>query len=124
MRLIKFRIWDEIERKMHYSAFNVSFSGSNSGEVVDAGWRDPSKNFGIRCILMQYIGIKDKNGREIYEGDVVKSSAAFTLQKVEWGDFHSGFIFCGGSFIKTSCPNCYTNEIIGNVYENPELIKE
>ena len=122
MREIRFRAWIKGENRMS-NRVNVysdgSFACAEMGEVTSI----PDG------ILMQYTGLKDKNGREIYEGDIVKLSNAsyLTNYKVRFG---------GGQW------ECYTPDdgrgdpnteelygwnyhgwvtVIGNIYENPEL---
>lgn len=74
--------------------------------------------------LMQYTGLKDKNGKEIYEGDIVQTHTK-EFAKV---------VFQNGCFMWDNAPLCYDEEwefaktekwaeIIGNIYENPELLK-
>ena len=81
------------------------------------------------CVLMQYVGLEDKNGKEIYEGDIVKTdlgngvvvfdSGAFQIKNLddgEWYWFNDFFSLYEGG--------CYLVEVIGNIYENPELLLE
>lgn len=74
--------------------------------------------------LMQYTGLKDKNGKEIYEGDIVSGwkdshwhdGKDRVLKEVEWTDELAGF-----NIIQIEMRTC---EVIGNIYENPELLEE
>ena len=71
----------------------------------------------------QYTGLKDKNETEIYDGDIVKytlSNSEF-IDHVAWENY--GWVLMGGDF-NGSYPitGGYNMEIIGNIYENPELL--
>lgn len=106
-REIKFRAWDT-KRNRWCDSFSVNGVGA-----VDA-------SEGV--ILMQYTGLKDKNGKEIYEGDVVKWGAG-VKETVIFRDAK----FCIEGIDSYSIPllknDCKDFEIIGNIYENPELLK-
>lgn len=119
MRTIKFRAWNKFTKTM-VPTIKVSFSFHDFNN--DDNW-----------ILMQYTGLKDKNGTEIYEGDIVKAFISGTeyTTTVEWGLIKHGFrLKC---FYKTpwecatknkyySLPSSKNIEVIGNIYENPDLI--
>ena len=125
MREIKFRAWDkENEKMMKVSSLhleNKEISVKENGTFHLFRMQD----------LMQYTGLKDKNGKEIYEGDIVLikldetstwhktvvgfKKGAFIADLIDKEDyvyiFHHGFT--GDDF-----------EIIGNVYENKNLLEE
>lgn len=92
-------------------------------------------------ILMQYTGLKDKAGREIYEGDIVEMFACLhNIWEIRFGDYRvnigdhwsshttAGFYAYSPLSNTTSKIDCNYNDgvligIIGNIYENPELLK-
>ncbi len=105
MRDIKFRGWDTTREEM-FLVGAMTFNDEKYGIIVDDeewNWR------GEGVILMQFIGLKDKNGKEIFEGDVVKV----------YPDASNLYV----ADIKWSPARPQDTEIIGNIYENPELIK-
>lgn len=115
---IKFRAWNKKDKVMvDVAAMNFGPSGLWS-LIEDAD--DAELQLEDNYELMQYTGLKDKNGREIYEGDIVKNeygkvmdiqydprSAAFGV-----GDYYFGTIGSGKIL-----------EVIGNIFENPELLE-
>lgn len=113
-REIKFRAWDKIKKSMMYR-----FAISPDAKVV--GWNG-FKEAWTRVeneddyILMQYTGLKDKNGVEIYEGDIV----AMTLSKGSAVEFLTGSYWFGGKPLWEYHDLC---EVIGNIYETPELLQ-
>lgn len=127
MREIKFRVWEKP---------GVLLQGKEEGSKVFEGrmWNDNDPKFWASClmntkdeyVLMQYTGLKDKNGKEIYEGDILalfqgtqksevfyKNGAFWVIAQISGGYPESEHLLC--NLLDTS-------EIIGNIYENPELI--
>lgn len=73
--------------------------------------------------LGQYTGLKDKNGKEIYEGDIIKSGTK--LHKVIYDESRCGFNLDDYSDDGETVQTIHNKlEIVGNIYENPELLKD
>ena len=80
-----------------------------------------------RYHLMQYTGLKDKNGVEIYEGDICNCREYECFGKIEWNEDNAGFYFYvvvedGGFDEERLYEYADELEVIGNIYENPELL--
>lgn len=119
MREIKFRVWSKHTKKMFDDGFYIS---QNSDLFQDDSLDYKSKDL---YEVMQYTGLKDKNGTEIYEGDILKFSGnVVALGIVKYNENFATFQACNGNsgwlFGKESGTNI---EILGNSYENPELLK-
>ena len=126
MREIKFRCWDRFKQRWSNYKINdgtVYFMDKNTG-VWYGSYNKRYKDFN----LMQYTELKDKNGKEIYEGDIVKLRANHGIGVVkyydEWGAFVVEYIklrqlaVLGMNYYKEDI------EILGNISENPLLMEE
>ena len=129
-RPIKFRVWDKLNKKMIVDEDNLLIS--LSGDVVkvwdDGEWANTIN--GLNYILMQSTGLKDKNGKEIWEGDVLnhdKYSKEFKEGDVEIVKVETlqQFFEDRGLYTREYGEewDAENFEIIGNIYENKELIK-
>lgn len=124
-RVIKFRAWDEVSRVMRYPEIE---SGEDCPFKIDACgsvFYDETV-VDYRTELMQYTGLTDKNGVEIYEGGIVTGINQYSevgeySGVVQYASVFAGY--CIGDYVYTSF-NTITNglEVIGNIYENPELL--
>jgi hypothetical protein len=108
MREIKFRFWKKEAEKMLPDVFAPRTP--TFGDVVGLIQMDFE--------MMQFSGLKDKNGKEIYEGDIVRFIVDGTIDTVE---FKTGAFKTHG--IVLSELGTDTHEVIGNIYENPDLLK-
>ena len=116
-REIKFRAW-RLNGEM-YKPFDLT--NLVSDEYAGESWLDCGDGLHIdhktgwdSLKIMQYTGLKDKNGKEIYEGDVVHISG---IGNYEITDICQDFDMLVNAKVEGDL-----NEIVGNIYENPELI--
>lgn len=133
MREIKFRAWNPTDKQMRYEGFHLTSKGKPF-------WYTDNEANGIKYdvplpiadVLMQYTGLKDKNGKEIYEGDILKGGAVVEyFNDLGWdggGSNHPGF-FCSKWFEYNHDMEYHSGfddetEVIGNIYENPKLLED
>jgi len=127
MREIKFRAWDKKNKIMFNEIQNIYDGGDffdNENNKLDIyGSSLNSESFGFNLDnegieIMQYTGLKDKNGKEIYEGDIVRYFEGF-IEEVKWNNYLCGFT----PFVsyEDGLEPEYL-EVIGNIYE-PELLE-
>lgn len=128
MREIRFRAWDRQHSKMH------EVSSMVVGPTVTA-WIEnpkyPATGFQYQLVngenadFIQFTGLHDKNGKEIWEGDIVRLPDG-SFDSVCWENSQASFNFpMTFNLSEPMVSECHANgvEIIGNIYENPELIR-
>lgn len=131
-RVIKFRAWDkEAKRIIPWSnTVGNSFRLENTGYNWELIYNHPE-----RYDLMQFTGLTDKNGKEIWEGDVVpciyrRDGHADHVYEVIWYEPESAFRLrrhgnaCVQMGVTQTMRDATRNEVIGNVWEHPELLKQ
>jgi uncharacterized phage protein (TIGR01671 family) len=147
MREIKFRAWSKSENlmgevtgfrfsKSQYPCVDVRFK--QNGKIINERYCFGQEDGCDSVILMQFTGLYDKNGTEIYEGDIVELTNTYkgmntkSIVEIDFIDFTFA-----GKWAEEYSPSGYmynplgsynfpivTIEVIGNIYENPELLKE
>ncbi len=124
-RIIKFRAWHTEMRQM-FSAEEMgedqlTLMPDGRGFVNVSGVSTKLSEFaGERMIPLQFTGLEDQKGKEIYEGDILKTESG--ICEVKWYD--KGACFRWMFQRNSESPLNYDDrEVIGNVYQNPELIK-
>ena len=114
MREIKFRAWDKHNKRMAMrTEWKPVWIRDDKNDVYTLEARADEYE------LMQYTGLKDKNKKEAYEMDIIKFADGKT-NEIVWRD--------GGFTLRFSILSCLSEltedwEVIGNIYENPELLK-
>lgn len=124
-RIIKFRAWDKIEK------FMIDMGNLKDIEFVG---RSGSRKW-EQLEPMQFTGLLDKNGKEIFEGDIMTATDHVKETKnrvVKWTDQNGAyFVISNSATEKIKWDDCLTEDriqtfgykVIGSIYENPELLE-
>lgn len=123
MRELKFRAWCKVDKKMLFDAdpFALHVSGSNEPLLAKTHKNED-------CIFEQYTGLKDKNGKEIYEGDIVLvANKGLTPYDVIYREGDCSFVANNEALMDyfhlfSDMSKCY--DVIGNIHENSKLLEK
>lgn len=146
MREIKFRAWDECRKKMFYSLFEWDDNYSESFQFINGVLKafvthDPNPHVAgngeeivtYECPVMEFSGLLDKHGVEIYEGDIYKDAdfsyiidfGEYEFEGDVWFGMHSR---CISDTYNHCGPLCkednHVIEVVGNRFQHPELLNE
>jgi uncharacterized phage protein (TIGR01671 family) len=137
MRPLKFRFWNKLAHRFQTpNKYAIQGDGLYISYDYDMmAWDDPSSFDDSILVPCQYTGLKDKNNVEIYEGDILKGVKLFGLDGSYVGDVR--YIPCryqcfvkypndsyGGIILDSREILEHQLEVIGNIYENPDLLKQ
>lgn len=134
MREIKYRAWDKIKKRMKRV---ISLSPTfGSWVTVDNDKMNGEERLSSEFVLMQFTGLLDKNGKEIWEGDVVEAEERFVTPKTVRYEivFEDGMFLGHGigryevygkgeRFVSMKPHNFLTCKVIGNIYSDPHLLE-
>ncbi len=139
-RIIKFRVWATNDKnpngKMYYPEESPPFLLNLSGNLIEIFPKEIAMEYGMTFArignsninIQQFTGLLDKNGREIYEGDIAKIIDPITKQIKNLEIVYEPSSFYAKNTVNNFKRNLatfdsiYFLEIIGNIYENPELL--
>ena len=139
MRNIKFRAWNKNTKKMYKIGQITLEKGTWNYEPDNREYVGMSIPYQPSFMLMQYTGLKDENGKEIYEGDIIEFSYDMFVGNFDTFVAKGKVVFEEGAFYvevfeneRTTKDEAYllysinldTIEVIGNIYDNPELLEK
>ena len=133
-REIKFRGWDKYDKKMIYDLCQIdsfwhyySYSNNTGLHFGKTGPDGVSEDFKNKYI-MQYTGLKDKNGKKIFEGDIVLDEQSGYNYFIKWFPEYTCFALANkNGHIEFGCDELeiFLDDLVvsGNIHDNPELLK-
>ena len=124
----KYRAWDSAKKEM----FKDTFAITESGQVVvveqESVASSPDYVFVDHLVIMQSTGLKDKNGKEVFVGDIIKCTRGCPhevyIEKEYAGTFIGGMPAVYLKELNVGYAWTGAEEIIGNIYENKDILEE
>lgn len=131
MRELKFRAWDSYHEEFIFDA-QATYDNQcrGKGSINHESFQDVLED--ETCIVEQFTGLKDKNGKEIYEGDILQSNGGSksVVKFCEMKDSDCTYFYLGWASVTDGyepmslCEEAGFCEVIGNIHVNPELMEE
>lgn len=127
----KFRAWDRLRKEMNYKVMVGNCDTDDENWTCPVIWIEDRKkwlHFDDYDSIMQSTGLKDKNGKEVFVGDIIKCTRGCPhevyLEKEYGGTFIGGMPAVYLKDLGEGYAWTEHEEIIGNIYENPEFLEE
>lgn len=124
MKELKYRVYDNAEKCYSDKAFSIDQLGICYAQDEDGYWEEIDEE---RYIVEQYTGLKDKNGKEIYEGDIVTLNGEWEVIKHDdyyLVTFENGCFRVGDGYDNEAGSYLSDWRVIGNIHENADLLEK
>lgn len=127
--IAKYRAWDKTRNEMNYRVMVGNCDTDDENWTCPIIWIEEKKDwlhFDDYDSIMQSTGLKDKNGKEIFEGDILKNNKYITSVFYERGAYCVKFRRTTNTTVTMNVISFiekYKTKVIGNIYENPELLE-
>ncbi|EPR93373.1 hypothetical protein M060_08825 [Streptococcus mitis 29/42] len=129
--ILKFRAWDKARNEMNYKVMVGNCDTDDENWTCPIIWIEEKKDwlhFDDYDSIMQSTGLRDKNGKEVFVGDIIKCTRGCPhevyLEKEYGGTYFGGMPAVYLKDLREGYAWTEHEEIIGNIYENPELLED